>query len=67
MSKSRAVATADQVVKLIVGAGQATPGPPVGQALGSKGIKAIDFCKVRPSAVDQAWSFHLESMRRLRQ
>ena len=37
----------DQVVKLIVGAGQASPSPPVGPALGSKGVKSIDFCKVR--------------------
>ncbi|KAL8938388.1 MAG: hypothetical protein Q9216_003927 [Gyalolechia sp. 2 TL-2023] len=35
----------DQVVKLIVGAGQASPSPPVGPALGSKGVKSIDFCK----------------------
>ncbi|KAK0718085.1 mitochondrial 54S ribosomal protein YmL19 [Lasiosphaeria miniovina] len=35
----------DQIVKLIVGAGQASPGPPVGPALGSKGIKSMDFCK----------------------
>ncbi|QHS75736.1 mitochondrial 54S ribosomal protein uL11m [Saccharomyces paradoxus] len=33
------------IVKLIVGAGQAAPSPPVGPALGSKGIKAVDFCK----------------------
>ncbi|ODQ79558.1 hypothetical protein BABINDRAFT_161943 [Babjeviella inositovora NRRL Y-12698] len=33
------------IVKLIVGAGQAAPSPPVGPALGSKGVKAIDFCK----------------------
>lgn len=33
------------LVKLIVGAGQASPQPPVGPALGSKGVKAIDFCK----------------------
>ena len=38
----------DQVVKLIVGAGQASPSPPVGPALGSKGVKSIDFCKVLP-------------------
>lgn len=37
----------DQVVKLIVGAGNANPSPPVGPALGSKGVKSIDFCKVR--------------------
>lgn len=35
----------DVTVKLIVGAGKAAPTPPVGPALGSKGVKAIDFCK----------------------
>lgn len=35
----------NSLVKLIVAAGQAAPTPPVGPALGSKGIKAIDFCK----------------------
>jgi len=43
MSKARAAV--DQVVKLIVGAGQASPSPPVGPALGSKGVKSMDFCK----------------------
>ncbi len=47
MSKARAaVGGAEQVVKIIVGAGQASPSPPVGPALGSKGIKSMDFCKV---------------------
>lgn len=45
MSK-RGAAAADQVIKLIVGAGQASPSPPVGPALGSKGVKSMDFCKV---------------------
>ncbi|KAI0106274.1 ribosomal protein L11 [Nemania sp. FL0031] len=45
MSKRGASAAADQIVKLIVGAGQASPSPPVGPALGSKGIKSMDFCK----------------------
>ncbi len=35
----------NHTVKMIVGAGKATPTPPVGPALGSKGVKAIDFCK----------------------
>lgn len=35
----------NQIVKLIVGAGQAAPTPPVGPALGSKGVKSMDFCK----------------------
>lgn len=45
MSKARAGATVDTMVKLIVGAGQASPSPPVGPALGSKGVKSMDFCK----------------------
>jgi len=45
MSKARAAT--DQIVKLIVGAGQASPSPPVGPALGSKGVKSMDFCKAR--------------------
>ena len=47
MSKKGAAAGLEQVVKLIVGAGQASPSPPVGPALGSKGVKSMDFCKVR--------------------
>ncbi|KAG8168246.1 hypothetical protein KVR01_003935 [Diaporthe batatas] len=45
MSKARGGAAVDQIVKLVVGAGQASPSPPVGPALGSKGIKSMDFCK----------------------
>ncbi|KAI9794415.1 MAG: hypothetical protein M1816_005485 [Peltula sp. TS41687] len=44
MSK-RPMAATDQIVKLIVGAGLASPSPPVGPALGSKGVKSMDFCK----------------------
>ncbi|KAJ4419016.1 mitochondrial 54S ribosomal protein YmL19 [Gnomoniopsis sp. IMI 355080] len=44
MSKAKG-AMVDQMVKLIVGAGQASPSPPVGPALGSKGVKSMDFCK----------------------
>ena len=43
---ARKAAVGDQIVKLIVGAGLASPSPPVGPALGSKGVKSIDFCKV---------------------
>ncbi|KAJ5408919.1 hypothetical protein N7509_002802 [Penicillium cosmopolitanum] len=42
---ARNVLSKDQFVKLIVGAGQASPSPPVGPALGSKGVKSMDFCK----------------------
>ncbi|KAL0631564.1 mitochondrial 54S ribosomal protein YmL19 [Maublancomyces gigas] len=40
--------TSNQIVKLIVGAGQASPSPPVGPALGSRGVKSMDFCKGIP-------------------
>ncbi len=39
MSKNTAI------LKLIIPAGGATPSPPIGPALGQRGIKAIDFCK----------------------
>lgn len=42
---SKAVATKDVLVKLIVPAGGATPSPPIGPALGARGVKSIDFCK----------------------
>lgn len=41
----KAVSAKNVLIKLIVGAGQAAPAPPVGPALGSRGVKAIDFCK----------------------
>lgn len=42
---SKAAATRDVLVKLIVPAGGATPSPPIGPALGARGVKSIDFCK----------------------
>jgi large subunit ribosomal protein L11 len=57
MSKARSAAGGvEQVVKIIVGAGQASPSPPVGPALGSKGIKSMDFCKV--SLIAFHWGFY---------
>ncbi len=32
-------------IKLQIQAGKATPGPPVGQALGQHGLNIMDFCK----------------------
>ena len=32
-------------IKLNVPAGQANPSPPVGPALGSKGVNIMEFCK----------------------
>ncbi|PLW12776.1 hypothetical protein PCANC_16977 [Puccinia coronata f. sp. avenae] len=39
-------APTSNLVRLIVEAGKASPSPPVGPALGSRGIKAMDFCKL---------------------
>lgn len=41
MAKKKVVA----VVKLQIRAGQATPAPPVGTALGPQGVNIMDFCK----------------------
>ena len=41
MAKKRLAA----VVKIQIPAGQATPAPPVGTALGPHGINIMDFCK----------------------
>jgi large subunit ribosomal protein L11 len=46
MSK-KAAQMAASAVKLIVPAGKASAQPPVGPALGAKGVKAMDFAKVR--------------------
>ncbi|KIY72915.1 ribosomal protein L11 [Cylindrobasidium torrendii FP15055 ss-10] len=35
----------DQFVRLMIGAGKAAPTPPVGPALGARGVKSMDFCK----------------------
>ena len=35
----------DGLIKLVVTAGKANPAPPVGPALGSKGLNIMDFCK----------------------
>lgn len=35
----------DGLIKLQIPAGQATPSPPVGPALGQKGVNIMDFCK----------------------
>ncbi|ORY86083.1 putative mitochondrial ribosomal protein L11 [Protomyces lactucae-debilis] len=42
---SKVQATKDVLVKLIVPAGGASPSPPIGPALGARGVKSIDFCK----------------------
>lgn len=36
---------ADVIIKLQVKGGQANPAPPVGPALGSKGVNIMEFCK----------------------
>ncbi|KAI8983656.1 50S ribosomal protein L11 [Pilobolus umbonatus] len=43
MSKKQQAA--EVIIKLLVGAGKASPSPPVGPALGARGVKSMDFCK----------------------
>ncbi|KAI9017078.1 ribosomal protein L11, N-terminal domain-containing protein [Gaertneriomyces semiglobifer] len=45
MSKAAKPAIA-QSLRLLVPAGKAAPAPPVGPALGQRGVKSIDFCKL---------------------
>lgn len=40
-----ASASSSSILKLTIPAGGATPSPPIGPALGQKGVKAIDFCR----------------------
>ena len=49
MAKKKLAAT----VKIQIPAGQATPAPPVGTALGPHGINIMDFCKAYNSATEQ--------------
>jgi large subunit ribosomal protein L11 len=42
-----------QLLKLQIPAGQATPAPPVGPALGQAGINIMDFCKQYNAATQQ--------------
>ena len=43
-----------QVLKLQIPAGQATPAPPVGPALGQAGINIMEFCKQYNAATQQS-------------
>ena len=40
-----ATKVAESLIKLQIPAGQATPSPPVGPALGQHGVNIMDFCK----------------------
>jgi large subunit ribosomal protein L11 len=48
MAKKRVAA----VVRIQINAGQATPAPPVGTALGPHGINIMDFCKAYNAATE---------------
>ena len=48
MAKKKVVA----VVKLQIKAGQATPAPPVGRALGQHGVNIMDFCRQYNAATE---------------
>ena len=42
----------DGFIKLQIPAGQANPSPPVGPALGQKGVNIMDFCKAFNASTD---------------
>ncbi|KAJ1968057.1 mitochondrial 54S ribosomal protein YmL19 [Dispira parvispora] len=42
---SGAAKSVSSLLRLVVPAGKATPSPPVGPALGQRGVKSMDFCK----------------------
>ncbi|CAG8627227.1 9655_t:CDS:1 [Ambispora leptoticha] len=44
-SRSGALSSAATTIRILIPAGKATPTPPLGPALGQRGVKAIDFCK----------------------
>src|SRR5215211_9448113 len=48
MAKRRVAA----IVKIQIPAGQATPAPPVGTALGPHGVAIMDFCKAYNAATE---------------
>ncbi|KAJ3099189.1 hypothetical protein HK100_004940 [Physocladia obscura] len=45
MSSKKAAQATTSRVRLLVPAGKASPSPPVGPALGQRGVKTMDFCK----------------------
>jgi large subunit ribosomal protein L11 len=45
ISKSDMAKKVEAYIKLQINAGNATPAPPVGPALGQKGVNIMDFCK----------------------
>ena len=44
----------DAFIKLQIPAGKANPSPPVGPALGQKGVNIMDFCKAFNAATDKS-------------
>ncbi|KAF9649639.1 ribosomal protein L11 [Thelephora ganbajun] len=42
---SKALKSKAQVVRILIPAAKAAPTPPVGPALGARGVKSMDFCK----------------------
>jgi large subunit ribosomal protein L11 len=52
----------DSYIKLQVKAGEANPSPPVGPALGQRGVNIMEFCKAfnaRTQEVEKAYHFQL--------
>ncbi|KJV57532.1 ribosomal protein L11 [Orientia chuto str. Dubai] len=43
--KKKAISKVVALIKLIIPAGKANPSPPIGPALGQRGLNIMDFCK----------------------
>ncbi|KAL9554662.1 hypothetical protein MBANPS3_002713 [Mucor bainieri] len=62
---SKKTQAAEVLVKLLVGAGKASPSPPVGPALGARGVKSMDFYTPLPTVItikpDRTFTFVVKS------
>ena len=50
---ARAMSTVKAIVRLVVPAGAAKPGPAIGQALGPHGLNMVEFCKAFNAATEK--------------
>lgn len=53
MAKAKTSKKIDGLIKLQVPAGKANPAPPIGPALGQKGVNIMEFCKAFNAATQQ--------------
>lgn len=54
MAKSKATKKVSGYIKLQIPAGKANPSPPVGPALGQRGVNIMEFCKAFNAATEKS-------------